>query len=174
MRKPDPDRSVRVVPRSAGAHDETLSALLLRYGPPIYAVLKTIRARKITEHDRYLILSLEGSECYVQCKFFDEDRQLHCEAASGAFHDWSLTDAQVAVLASLGYDETKPENNFAVEHSVSDEFELKYMPVLLIETLYRVFGLTEDTPLRFEAPFIPGFTDLETFVRRAGPPHARR
>ena len=94
--------------------------------------------------------------------------RIHFEAASGAFHDWSLTEEQIAVLASLGYDVTKPENNYAVEHSVSDEVSLKFMPVLLIETLYRVYGLTQASPLRFEAPFVPGFTDLETFIDRAG------
>ena len=100
--------------------------------------------------------------------------RIHFEAASGAFHDWSLTEEQIAVLASLGYDVTKPEQNYAVEHPVTEETALRYMPVLLIETLYRVYGLTQDTPLRFQAPFVPGFTDLETFVRRAGASPARR
>ena len=171
MRKLDP---VRVVPRGVSTHDEALNPLLLRYAAAVYAVLKTIRAHTMTEYERYLILSLEGSEYYVQCMFFDEDRQLHCEAASGAFHDWSLTEEQIAVLASLGYDVTKPEQNYAVEHPVTEETALRYMPVLLIETLYRVYGLTQDTPLRFQAPFVPGFTDLETFVRRAGASPARR
>jgi hypothetical protein len=165
---------VRVIPRCSSTPDEALNALLLRYGAAIYAVLKTIRARKITEPDRYLILPLEGSEYYVQCKFFDEDRQIHCEAVSGAFNDWSLTEEQIAVLASLGYDVTKPEQNYAVEHSVTEEAALMYVPVLLIETLYRVFGLTQKTKLRFEAPYVPGFTDLEVFGRRALEPRARR
>lgn len=171
MRKLDP---VRVVPRGTRTPDEALSALLLRYAAAIYAVLKTIRTHEMTEYERYLILSLEGSEYYVQCMFFDEDRQLHCEAASGAFHDWSPTDEQIAVLASLGYDVTKPEQNYAVEHSVTEETALMHMPVLLIETLYRAYGLAQDTPLRFQAPFVPGFDDLEAFVRRAVKPPARR
>lgn len=171
MRKLDP---VRVVPRGTGTHEEALNALLLRYGSAIYAVLKTIRAHEMTEYERYLILSLEDSEYYVQCMFYDEDRQLHCEAASGALDDWSLTEEQIAILASLGYDVTKPEQNYAVEQAVTEEIGLRYIPVLLLETLYRVYGLTQDTPLRFQAPFVPGFNDLETFVHSAVKASARR
>jgi hypothetical protein len=164
MRKPDTDRSVRVVPGGPGAQDQTLAALLLRYASSIYALLKTIRAHEMTEYNRYLVLGLEGSKYYVQCMFYDEDRQLHCEAASGAFDDWSLTEEQIAVLASLGYGITKPDDNYALERPVPDETGLMYIPVLLLETLYRVYGLTQDTPIRFEAPFVPGFNDLERFI----------
>ncbi|GGF08316.1 hypothetical protein GCM10011611_12170 [Aliidongia dinghuensis] len=173
MRKPaSSDLFVRIGAGDAAAQDEVLAGLQLSYAGLIYAVLEAIRAHEMTEHNRFLILAIEDRPFYVQCMFYDEDQWLHCEAASGAYDNWSPTKELTAALASLGYDVTKPDENYSVERLIADEDSLMDIASLLVETLYRAYGLGLDMRLIYEAPFVPG-RDLEALIHSVFAPLIR-
>ena len=154
-------------PNGAGLQDNDLAAQQAKYRCLITAYLAAIhRAPFNGERDRFLILNSAGrAGRYVQCAFFDGDKQLHCEAASGFY--WSeiarfMSPARVAVVAALGYSTDASQGNFVQEHPVPDAHALYEIAGLLVETLVRVYELQANDTLEFVAPLVVSAPKPET------------
>ena len=86
---------------------ERTEALLATYLCPIAEYLEEIRETPMTPHERFLIVwAKDREEFYVQCLFFDNDKQIDCEAASGYYYDeikGFVTAEKREALAELGF-----------------------------------------------------------------------
>jgi hypothetical protein len=92
----------------------------------------------------------------VQCLFFDDDRQIRCEGASGYYYDeikGFATATKDEVLAELGFSTDASEGNFARELRV-DELGTRAIAELIIELLARVFDLGTSDNLQYYAPLL--------------------
>ena len=80
-------------------------ALLATYLCPIEDYLAEITRKTMAPRGRFLIVWARGrDEYYVQCLFFDDDRQIRREGASGYYYDeikGYMTAAKGEVLAEL-------------------------------------------------------------------------
>ena len=78
----------------------------------------------MTPHGRSLIVwAKDRDEYYVQCLFFDDDRQILCEGASGYSYDEIkryVTATKGEVLAELGFSTDASAGNFARELRVTE------------------------------------------------------
>lgn len=135
-----------------------LDALQEKYRCPITEYLLAIRRRPLARKRRFLVLSPLIAEGYVQCLFFDKDRQIDCEAASG-YYDPDMADvktpAKLAALAALGFATDASAGNFVQQRPVSSDGALYDVAGMLVETLARVYDLDPDDLLRFDAPLVP-------------------
>jgi hypothetical protein len=138
---------------------QRLDTLQSKYRCPITAYLSEIHRRPLKEKDRYLILWISPRpEIYVQCMFFDDDRQIHCEAASGYYGEKLpsfMTPSKFAALAAFGFSTDAAVGNFVHERAVPDVDALYDIAGLLIETLVRVYDMAIDDVLRYQAPLVP-------------------
>lgn len=149
-----------------------LTKVLTAYRCSVTADLVEIQSRPHPEREdnRYLILeSRQHPEFYAQCAFFDKDRQIHCEAASGFYSKPTarfITGDKRAVLAQLGFSTDDSKGNFVVERTLEDKSSLASIAELLLVTLVRVFDFEATDTLMFNAPLLgiaPG--DLAPVVR---------
>ncbi len=139
------------------ASDQRVHAVIEKWRCAVAAYLDRIHQLPPKLEHRYLILwSKRKPEYYVQCIFHDEDRQIYCEAASG-FYAYAdrigsfATPQRLEALASLGYSTDGSKGNFSqdrVFHGTSE------VAVLMIETVARVFQLSEHDILEFNAPYL--------------------
>jgi hypothetical protein len=135
-----------------GPSRHELESVYLR---PVASVLDQIREIPTAEQDRFLILWPEGrSELYVQCYFFDGDRSVRCEAASGFY--WAalegfFTPAKRDLLSRLGFSTDDTKGNFVQERRVRSSDEIAE---LLIETLASVLDVDAASVLMFHAPVV--------------------
>jgi hypothetical protein len=132
-------------------------ALLATYLCPIEDYLAEITRKPMTPRSRFLIVWARGrDEYYVQCLFFDDDRQIRCEGASGYYYDeikGYMTAAKGEVLAELGFSTDASAGNFARELRV-DELGTRAIAKLIIEMLARVYDLGTSEKLEYYAPFL--------------------
>jgi hypothetical protein len=113
---------------------------LATYLCPIADYLAEITRKPMTPHERFLIVwAIDREEYYVQCLFFDDDRQIRCEGASGCYDGIKgiATATKDEVLAELGFSTDASEGNFARELRV-DELGTRAIAKLIIEPLARV------------------------------------
>jgi hypothetical protein len=129
--------------------------LLAAFLCPIAAYLEAIRETPMTPHERFLIVwAKDREEYYVQCLFFDNDRQILCEAASGYYYPENkgyVTVAKGEILAELGFSTDASEGNFQRELRV-DELGTRAIAKLIIELLARVYDLGPSDKLEYTAP----------------------
>lgn len=137
---------------------QRLGVLQEKYRCPITEYLLAIHRRPLKWKHRFLVLSPLRAEGYVQCLFFDSDRQIDCEAASG-FYDPEMgnvkTPAKLAALAALGFSTDASAGNFVQQRPVPAAGALYDVAGMLVETLARVYDLETGDVLRFEAPLVP-------------------
>ena len=137
---------------------QQLDTLQEKYRCPITEYLLAIHRRPLSQKHRFLVLSPLIAEGYVQCLFFDKDRQIDCEAASG-FYDPDManvkTPAKLAALAALGFSTDASAGNFVQQRPVPAADALYGVAGMLVETLVRVYDLQTGDVLRFEAPLVP-------------------
>jgi len=106
-----------------------------------------ITRKPMTPRGRFLIVwAKDREEYYVQCLFFDDDRQIRCEGASGYYYDeikGYVTATKGEVLAELGFSTDASAGNIARELRV-DELGTRAIAKLIIELLARVYDLGSD------------------------------
>jgi len=139
-----------VAPRSAAADDDSLGAFLSAYRCPVTLRLAAIHARgdRKRENERFLILALgQGETDYVQCEFFDQDRQMMCEAASGYYYAPKgaprtvyLPAKSVAALARLGFSTDDSHGNFQRVMTTPHPSDFATVAELLLSALYESYG----------------------------------
>lgn len=137
---------------------QRLDGLQEKYRCPITEYLLAIHRRPLAQKHRFLVLSPLLAEGYVQCLFFDKDRQIDCEAASG-FYDPEMvnvkTPAKLAALAALGFSIDASAGNFVQQRPVRSDGALYDVAGMLVETLVRVYDFAAGDVLRFKAPLVP-------------------
>ena len=88
--------------------------------------------------------------------FFDDDRQIRCEGASGYYYDeikGFATATKGEVLSELGFSTDASAGNFARELRV-DELGTRAIAKLIIELLARVYDLGTSDSLQYSAPLL--------------------
>jgi len=88
--------------------------------------------------------------------FFDDDRQILCEGASGYYYDEIkryVTATKGEVLAELGFSTDASAGNFARDLRV-DELGTRAIAKLIIELLARVYDLGISDNLKYSAPLL--------------------
>jgi hypothetical protein len=130
---------------------------LATYLCPIADYLAEITRKPMTSHLRFLIVwAKDREECYVQCMFFDDDKQIRCEGASGYYYPESkgfATAAKRQALEELGFSTDASAGNFARELRV-DELGSRAIAKLIIELLARVYDLGTNDNLEYYAPLL--------------------
>src|SRR5215469_9773177 len=142
---------ISVTSAHADSNDERLGRLRALYQCPIFTYLAAIhRNHTAPEQNQFLIIELSyprDHRFYTQCAFFDDSRQIHCEAGS-PFYDDRLKDyftaERLATLAALGYTTETSSKNFYWERPVADLKSLYDIAGILIETMGRVFDMQLD------------------------------
>lgn len=143
------------MPAWASGLDEFVRA----YHCPLLKAFETIRAHKMTPMNRYIALSAGDKRRYVQCRFFDEDRQIECEAASGFYGPQpppKMSRARLNAIASQGFSMDGSQGNFVLVRPIADHTDLWTVTDLVLETLYRGYGARLRRPLGMKAAFVPG------------------
>ena len=91
----------------AASHaDPALETLREQHFCEILGYLTAIRSQPMTPRDRFLIVEVAERPGYVQCLFFDKDRKILCEAASGTYDKTGthyVSADKLAILARLGF-----------------------------------------------------------------------
>lgn len=138
---------------------DDLSRFLATYECSASLVIAQIHAHAHPEGmHRYIILNATGRRSsYVQCLFFDRDRQMLCEAASGwwaAPKDRPRFDpGEKQALAALGFSMDDSHGNF----QRSLHFRAGPDPVaiaqLMLTALYRGYGARAGDDIQVQAPF---------------------
>jgi hypothetical protein len=114
--------------------------------------------------DRFLAISLQRRPShYVQCIFFDGDRQMYCEAASGVFAKGSsqevffpLPAASLQALRDLRFSGDGSHANFQIEFPIDAATGLVAVADRMSRALYLGFGARADDAFRFDAPLAGG------------------
>ncbi len=143
------------MPARASGLDEFVRA----YHCPLLKAFETIRAHEMTPLDRYIALSVDRGQRYVQCRFFDQDRQIECEAASGFYGPQpapKMSRARLNAIASQGFSMDGSQGNFRLVRPIADHTDLWAITDLVLETLYRGYGARLKRPLGMDAAFVPG------------------
>lgn len=145
----------------ADADEDRIAALQAKFRCPIFEYLSAIhrRAHKEKEQNRFLVAEIAASDpnYFVQCAFFDMDRQLHCEAAS-AYYDPRLKDYFTAdrlkELGALGYSTTVSSMNYYFERRAPNAQALYDIAGIIVTTFGRVFEMQPDETLAYHAPLV--------------------
>lgn len=142
--------AIALAPRSAAADGDSLGGFLSAYRCPVMVRLAAIHARgdRKREDNRFLILALQkGEVSYVQCAFFDEDRRILCEAASGYYNAPKgaprtayLPVDSIAALAKLGFSTDDSHGNFQREMEIRGRSDFNSVAELLLTALYESDG----------------------------------
>lgn len=138
--------------------EDRVARLQALYRCPIFSYLVEIRRAPVDdEQDRFLIVQItpDDSPYYVQCAFFDHERQLHCEAAS-PYYDGRLkgyvTRDKLATLARLGFSTEASKNNYFFERSASNLESLYEIAGSIVDVLGAVFDMQLQETLIYHTP----------------------
>ena len=159
LRSLPPSHDVLAPGSDANAASSGLDAFVRTYRCPLLAALEAIHAHPMTPLDRFITLSVDAHQRYVQCLFLDNDRQILCEASSG-FHGprprLKLSSAQRQAIAAQGFSMEGRTGNFWFARPVADRSDLWAITDVMLETLYRGYGARLGRPIGMKAPFVPG------------------
>jgi len=141
----------------AEAASARLGAFLDTYRCVVVEHLTAIYARR-GEENRYLILSL-GGQRYVQCLFFDADRQIMCEASSGFYAQpdgeprrFRVAERGIAALGRLGFSTDDSEGNYQRQFEIVGRDDFPGIADLLLSALYLAYGARPGMQIEVEAP----------------------
>lgn len=142
--------AVAAAPGPCAADDDELGSFLSAFRCPVTLRLSSIHARgdRKREDERFLILALAHNEIsYVQCAFFDDDRRVMCEAASGYYdapegapRTVHLPAESVAALAKLGFSTDDSHGNFQRVIETPDPSAFALVADVLLTALYQSYG----------------------------------
>lgn len=113
-----------------------------------------------TSHNRFLILKIhEQFQRYVQCIFFDRDRSMYCEAASGAYdmkieapYRYVPTSETIEALHRLGYRQEAPTENYSRTVALGSPPDVGIAADLMLGALYDAFDARAGTIIDMDAP----------------------
>jgi hypothetical protein len=114
--------------------------------------------------DRFIILSAGTDQHrFVQCIFFEGDRKILCEAASGHYatrhgrsRDSVVGPGEVAALKELGFDTSEQAGNFQIELDATKPRALNRVAELILTALFRGYGAHPGAKVSYTAPWGPG------------------
>lgn len=156
--------AIATAPRPAAADGDNLGGFLSAYRCPVIVRLAGIHARgdRKREDERFLILALARDEnSYVQCAFFDEDRRILCEAASGYYNAPEgaprtayLPADSIAALAKLGFSTDDSHGNFQRETEIRGRSDFDSVAELLLTALYESYGARLNTKIEVHSALV--------------------
>ncbi|MEQ1714530.1 MAG: hypothetical protein ABL907_00875 [Hyphomicrobium sp.] len=143
-----------------------LDEMLLRHRCDVMERLDGIRASQDLRNgkDRFIVVSpLIDPGTFSQCIFFDQDRQMICEVASGFYLTKPdqprvrlVSPAGVEALGRLGFSTDDSKGNFRLEIATPDSKAHTKVADLMISALFVAFGIKSTMPLDFYAPLAGG------------------
>ncbi len=159
------------VPRAlaAGRADPELETLRQQHFCEVLGYLNAIRSQPLTLEDRYLIIDRPKVPGYVQCIFFDDDRKILCEVASGFYDEPDIqyvAPDRLAALAPLGFSLDASKGNYRQERTIKNGASVAEIADLLIRAMHDVYGATSDSRFRYEAPLVKEPPPAQTNVGR--------
>jgi hypothetical protein len=157
MPAPSAPRGIKIDANESALDLKRTEALVATYLCPIADYLAEITRKPMTPRDRFLIVwAKDREEYYVQCLFYDGDRQIRCEGASGYYYDeikGFLTEEKGEALVELGFSTDASAGNFARDLRI-DEHGTRAIAKLIIELLARVYDLGPSDRLEYYAPLL--------------------
>jgi len=151
---------LRLVPAVARAAvvDRELEALRARLYCPILAYLRAIHAHAPTPRERFLVVQWEGHDAYyVQCLFHDNDSQILCEIASGAWErprEALVPPERIPKVAALGFSTEGEERNFQRNRRVTGPESLAETADTIVRAFREVYALSANEPFSMYAPLV--------------------
>jgi hypothetical protein len=111
--------------------------------------------------DRFLVLENAYTGRYMQCLYFNHDRQMLCEAASGWWDEKGngpnfkpkLAAAQILALSRLGFSTDASHGNFQKYLHFRGAPDFSGVADLMLSALYEGYGAGVMTGVRGYAPF---------------------
>jgi hypothetical protein len=151
----------------AAAETDDLGAFLSAFRCPVTQRLAGIHARgdPKREDERFLILALaQGETNYVQCAFFDADRRIMCEAASGYYdapkgapRSAYLPGGSIAALAKLGFSTDDSHGNFQRVMDTPEPSDFASVADLLLNALHESYGARLDSKIEVHSALVGDF-----------------
>ena len=142
---------------AAGHADPALETLRQQHFCEILGYLTAIRSRPLALEDRYLIVDVPKTPGYVQCIFFDKDRKVLCEVASG-FYDQPgiqyVSPDRLAAVAQLGFSLDASKGNYQQERKITSAASVAKIADLIIRAMHGAYGAMPDSKFRYEAPLV--------------------
>lgn len=154
---------------AAGHADPALETLREQHFCEILGYLTAIRSQPMTPRDRFLIVEVAERPGYVQCLFFDKDRKILCEAASGAYDKAGthyVGADKLAILARLGFSLDAAKSNYQQRHAIRSDASVAKIADLLIRTLHDVYDVAPDHHFRYQAPLVKEAPPARTYIGR--------
>jgi hypothetical protein len=142
---------------AAGRGDPQLEALRQLHFCEILGYLNAIRGRPLALEDRYLIVDRPSIPGYVQCIFFDYDRKVLCEVASG-FYDQPgvhyVAPDRLAAVARLGFSLDASKGNYQLQRRIGNAGSIASIADLIVRAMHDVYGATAESRFRYKAPLV--------------------
>jgi hypothetical protein len=142
---------------AATGDDPGLDALRQLHFCEILGFLKAIRHDRRKSDDRFLIVSVDGNDGYVQCLFYQRNQRILCEVASGFYYKPGthyVGAEKLPALAALGYSLDDRKGNFQQRRRVQGDAMLSDIADLYIRSLHEVYGVTADAQFHYHAPLV--------------------
>jgi hypothetical protein len=146
----------------AGAPPPDIDTFVSTYQCTVAASIAHIHAHPHPEQmHRYLVLENALTQRYVQCLFFDSDRQMLCEAWSGWWEQKNsgpkfkspLAPQQLAALSKLGFSMDVSHGNFQRRFRFGRAPDYDGVAQLMLRALYSGYDTNLETGVRGEGPF---------------------
>jgi hypothetical protein len=154
---------------AAGKADPALETLRQQHFCEILGYLTAIRSQPMTPHDRFLVVEVAERPGYVQCLFFDRDRKILCEAASGAYDKAGshyVSADRLETLAKLGFSLDDAKRNYQQRRAVRSDASMAKIADLLIRTLHDVYDVAPEHHFSYTAPLVKDKPAAQTYVGR--------
>ena len=142
---------------AAGRADPQLEMLRQQHFCEILAYLDAIRRQPPTPHDRYLVIDVAERPGYAQCLFFDGDRKILCEVASGSYDKSGshyVPPDKLAALSRPGFSLDGAKGNYQQRRAIRNDASVAKIADLLIRALHDVYDVTPDHHFRYQAPLV--------------------
>jgi hypothetical protein len=136
-----------------------LDAFLAACQCQVFHILEIIHAHATTPHQRFLVLSLDGDQRYVQCLLLDNDTRMLCEASSGFYGPpprLGLSKRALASIAAQDFSMDGSHGNFQRALPIGERPDMWNAAGVMLETLYGGYGARLGREIRMNAPFAPG------------------
>ena len=156
---------------AAGHADPALETLRQQHFCEILGYLNAIRSRPPALEDRYLIVDVPKTPGYVQCIFFDNDRKVLCEVASGFYDQPELgvqyvSPDRLAAVAQLGFSLDASKGNYQQERRIKSAASVAKIADLIIQAMHGAYGTMPDSKFRYEAPLVKKPPPAQTYAGR--------
>lgn len=148
-----------MTPSIVGAADDDpeLESLRQLHFCEILGYLQAIKHDRRKSDDRYLIVSLDDANHYVQCLFYQRNQRILCEIASGFYmipRQHHVPPERMPALVALGYSLNDSEGNFQQRRRVHGDATLPDIAELFIRSLREVYGVTAKAQFHYDAPLV--------------------